>query len=80
LTISRSLPPLPNLHRKGKGATEPSAALETLGFVLRNIRSSSPKRTSNAFPGTTLRNVIVEGLSMPMILKEKFKPILAPKG
>jgi uncharacterized protein YdiU (UPF0061 family) len=30
----RSLPPLPNLHWKGKGATEPAAALETLGFVL----------------------------------------------
>jgi hypothetical protein len=31
-------------------------------------------------PGTTLHNMIVEGLSMPAALKEKLKPILAPKG
>jgi hypothetical protein len=28
----------------------------------------------------TLHNMIVEGLSMPAALKEKLKPILAPKG
>ena len=31
-------------------------------------------------PGTILHNMIVEGLSMPAALKEKLKPILAPKG
>jgi hypothetical protein len=28
----------------------------------------------------TLHKMIVEGLSMPAALKEKLKPILAPKG
>jgi hypothetical protein len=28
----------------------------------------------------TLHNMIVEGLSMPAALKEKLKPIVAPKG
>jgi hypothetical protein len=28
----------------------------------------------------TLHNMIVEGLSMRAVLKEKIKPILAPKG
>ena len=36
--------------------------------------------TLNPIPGTTLHNMIVEGLSMPAALKEKLKPILAPKG
>ena len=31
-------------------------------------------------PRTTLHKMIVEGLSMPAALKEKLKPILAPKG
>ena len=31
-------------------------------------------------PLGTLHNMIVEGLSMPTALKEKLKPILAPKG
>jgi hypothetical protein len=35
--------------------------------------------TLNPIPGTTLQNMI-EGLSMPVALKEKLKPILAPKG
>lgn len=33
----------------------------------------------NPIPGTTLRNMIVEGLSMPAALKEKLKPILRPR-
>jgi hypothetical protein len=36
--------------------------------------------TLNPIPGTTLHNMIVEGLSTPAALKEKLKPILAPKG
>jgi hypothetical protein len=37
------------------------------------------RMTLNPIPGTTLHNMIVEGLSMPAALKEKLKPILAPK-
>jgi hypothetical protein len=36
--------------------------------------------TLNPLPGITLRKMIVEDLSMPAALKEKLKPILAPKG
>ena len=38
------------------------------------------RMTLNPIPGTTLHSMIVEGLSMPAALKEKLKPILAPKG
>ena len=38
------------------------------------------RMTLNPIPGTILHNMIVEGLSMPAALKEKFKPILAPTG
>jgi hypothetical protein len=38
------------------------------------------RMTLNPIPGTTLHNMIVEGLSMPAARKEKLKPILAPKG
>ena len=34
----------------------------------------------NPIPGTILHNMIIEGLGMPAALKEKLKPILAPKG
>jgi hypothetical protein len=45
------------------------------------VRRAEKKRmTLNPIPGTTLHNMIVEGLSMPAALKEKLKPILAPKG
>jgi len=36
--------------------------------------------TLTPIPGTTLHNMIIEGLSMPAALKEKLKPILGPKG
>jgi hypothetical protein len=36
--------------------------------------------TLNPMLKTTLHNMIVEGLSMPATLKEKLKPILAPKS
>jgi hypothetical protein len=38
------------------------------------------RMTLNPIPGATLHNMIVEGLSMPPGLKEKLKPIFAPKG
>ena len=45
------------------------------------VAEADKKRmTSNRIPGTTLHNMIVEGLFMPAALKEKLKPILAPKG
>ena len=43
-------------------------------------RGQKTRMTLNPIPGTTLHNMIVEGLSMPATLKEKLKPILAPKG
>jgi hypothetical protein len=43
-------------------------------------RSRENANDLNPIPGTTLHNMIVEGLSMPPTLKEKLKPILAPKG
>ena len=36
--------------------------------------------TLNPIPGTILHNMIAEGWSMPAGLKEKLKPILAPKA
>jgi len=38
------------------------------------------RMTLNPIPGAILHNMIVEGPSMPAALKEKFKPIGAPKG
>jgi hypothetical protein len=43
-------------------------------------RSRENGNDLNPIPGATLHNMIVEGLSMPAALKEKLKPILAPKG
>jgi hypothetical protein len=37
-------------------------------------------RGTPAYLSRDLRNMIVEGLSMPAALKEKLKPILAPKS
>jgi tripartite-type tricarboxylate transporter receptor subunit TctC len=37
------------------------------------------RMTLNPIPGPTLHKMIVEGLSMPAALKEKLRPILAPK-
>jgi hypothetical protein len=38
------------------------------------------RMTVSPIAGTDLHKMIVEGLSMPAALKEKLKPILAPKG
>ncbi len=38
------------------------------------------RMTVSPIAGTTLHKMIVEGLSMPAALKEKLRPILAPKG
>jgi hypothetical protein len=50
------------------------------------MRSRVPRRSRGNThdlkpdPRAALHNMIVEGLSMPAALKEKLKPILAPKG
>ena len=38
------------------------------------------RMTLSPIPGSVLRKMVVEGLAMPPALKEKLKPILAPKG
>jgi tripartite-type tricarboxylate transporter receptor subunit TctC len=38
------------------------------------------RMTVSPIAGTTLHKMVVEGLSMPAALKEKLRPILAPKG
>jgi len=38
------------------------------------------RMTVSPIPGSVLHKMVVEGLSMPPALKEKLKPILAPKG
>ena len=77
---------MPNLQWKGEVITEPSEAPET---NIRPLFSEDPefvaeaektRMTLNPIAGTTLHSMIVEGLSMPAALKEKLKPILAPKG
>ena len=52
-------------------------ALKDPEFV---AEAEKTRMTLNPIPGTTLHNMIVEGLPMPAALKEKLKPILAPKG
>ena len=56
------------------------AAFETLGDPEFVAEAEKTRMTLNPIPGTTLHNMIVEGLSMPAALKEKLKSILAPKG
>jgi hypothetical protein len=53
------------------------SALKDPEFV---AEAEKTRMTLNPIPGTTLHNMIVEGLSMSAALKKKLKPILAPKG
>jgi hypothetical protein len=57
-----------------------AAFLKTLKDPEFVAEAEKTRMTLNPIPGTTLHNMIVEGLSMPAALKEKLKPILAPKG
>jgi hypothetical protein len=57
-----------------------AAFLKTLKDPEFLAEAEKTRMTLNPIPGTTLHNMIVEGLSMPAALKEKLKPILAPKG
>jgi hypothetical protein len=57
-----------------------AAFLKTLKDPEFVAEAEKTRMTLNPIPGTTLHKMIVEGLSMPAALKEKLKPILAPKG
>jgi hypothetical protein len=57
-----------------------TAFLKTLKDPEFVAEAEKTRMTLNPIPGTTLHKMIVEGLSMPAALKEKLKPILAPKG
>jgi hypothetical protein len=70
---------LPCLHRKGKDATKPSAAPETHIRPLNpefGVEVGKTQMTLKPIPGDHLHNMIVEGLSMPVALKEKLQPIV----
>jgi hypothetical protein len=57
-----------------------AAFLKTLKGPEFVVEAERRRMTINPIPGTTLQKMIVEGLSMSAALKEKLKPILAPKG
>jgi tripartite-type tricarboxylate transporter receptor subunit TctC len=57
-----------------------AAFLKTLKDPEFVAEAEKTRMTLNPIPGTTLHKMIVEGLSMPASLREKLKPILAPKG
>ena len=57
-----------------------AAFLKTLKDPEFVAEAEKTRMTLNPIAGTTLHKMIVEGLSMPGALKEKLKPILAPKG
>jgi hypothetical protein len=57
-----------------------AAFLKTLKDPEFVAEAEKTRMTLSPIPGTTLHNMIVEGLSMAAALKEKLKPILAPKG
>ena len=69
----------PGVPRDHVRAVE-AAFLKTLKDPEFVAEAEKTRMTLNPIPGTTLHNMIVEGLSMPAALKEKLKPILAPKG
>jgi hypothetical protein len=69
----------PGVPRDRVRAVE-AAFLKTLKDPEFVAEAEKTRMTLNPIPGTTLHNMIVEGLSMPAALKEKLKPILAPKG
>ena len=57
-----------------------AAFLKTLKDSEFVAEAEKGRMTLNPIPGTVLHKMIVEGLSMPATLKEKLRPILAPKG
>ena len=69
----------PGVPRDRVRAVE-EAFLKTLKDPEFVAEAEKTRMTLNPIPGTTVHNMIVDGLSMPAALKEKLKPILAPKG
>ena len=69
----------PGVPRDRVSAME-AAFLKTLKDPEFVAEAEKMRMTLNPIPGTSLHNMIVESLSMPAALKEKLKPILAPKG
>ena len=70
----------PGVPRDRVRAVE-AAFLKTLKDPEFVAEAEKTRMTLNPIPGTTtLHSMIVEGLSMRAALKEKLKPILAPKG
>jgi hypothetical protein len=61
-----------------------AAGMQELNYLQRDpefvAEAEKTRMTLNPIPGTALHSMIIEGLSMPAALKEKLKPILAPKG
>ena len=69
----------PGVPRDRVRAVE-AAFLKTLKDPEFVAEAEKMRMTLNPIPGTSLHNMIVESLSMPAALKEKLKPIVAPKG
>jgi tripartite-type tricarboxylate transporter receptor subunit TctC len=69
----------PGVPRDRVRAVE-AAFLKTLKDPELVAEAEKARMTLNPIPGATLHKMIVEGLSMPPVLKEKLKPILAPQG
>jgi tripartite-type tricarboxylate transporter receptor subunit TctC len=57
-----------------------AAFLKTLKDPEFVAEAEKTRMTVNPIPGNALHKMVVEGFSMPPALKEKLKPILAPKG
>ena len=57
-----------------------AAFLKTLKDPEFLAEAEKTRMTVSPIPGTELRNMIVEGLSMPAAMKERLRPILAPKN
>jgi tripartite-type tricarboxylate transporter receptor subunit TctC len=57
-----------------------AAFLQTLKDPEFVAEAEKTRMTLSPIPGNALHKMVVEGFSMPPALKEKLKPILAPKG
>ena len=69
----------PGVPRDRVRAVE-AAFLQTLKDPEFVAEAEKTRMTVSPIAGETLHKMVVEGLSMPSALKEKLKPILAPKG
>lgn len=69
----------PGVPRDRVGTVE-VAFLKTLKDSEFLGEAEKTRMTLNPIPGATLHSMIVEAAPVPAALKEKLKPILAPKG